>query len=81
MPKWSNYYDRETLGIGYTLPFLITSWVARHVPKGGGPVLDAGCGTGLSGPFVSALGYEAVEGLDFSADMLASRSSEAPIAS
>jgi len=68
---WSNHYDSETLGIGYTLPFLITSWLARHVQKGLGPVLDAGCGTGLSGPFVRALGYDDVEGLDLSPDMLA----------
>ena len=48
---------------------MVTAWLARHVPKGAGPVLDAGCGTGLSGPMVRALGYE-VEGLDLSPDML-----------
>lgn len=68
---WSTDYDRETLSLGYCLPFLIAAWVARHVPRGAGPLLDAGCGTGLSGPFLRALGYDAVEGLDFSADMLA----------
>lgn len=68
---WSNFYDRETLGLGYTLPFLITGWLARHVPKDAGPLLDAGCGTGLSGPFVRALGYDQLEGLDLSPEMLA----------
>ena len=33
-------------------------------------MLDAGCGTGLSGPYLRALGYEAIEGLDFSEEML-----------
>lgn len=67
---WARDYDRETLSAGYCLPFLALSWVARYVPRGQGPLLDAGCGTGLSGPYLRALGYEQVEGLDFSTDML-----------
>jgi predicted TPR repeat methyltransferase len=53
---WAAAYDRETIGLGYCLPFVVTAWVARHVPRGAGPLLDAGCGTGLSGPLVAALG-------------------------
>jgi len=68
--KWSSDYDRETIEFGYCLPFIITAWVARYVPMGGGPLLDAGCGTGLSGPYLRALGYDAIEGLDFSEEML-----------
>lgn len=68
---WSNAYDRETAASGYCLPSMITSWVARYVPRGTGALLDAGCGTGLSGPYLRALGYTNVEGLDFSEEMLA----------
>lgn len=68
--RWSSDYDRETIALGYCLPFIIAGWVARHVPADAGPLLDAGCGTGLSGPYLRALGYEAIEGLDFSEDML-----------
>jgi SAM-dependent methyltransferase len=68
---WAASYDAETGRDGYHLPFSITAWVARHVPAGAGPILDAGCGSGLSGPILAALGYGQVEGLDFSADMLA----------
>jgi predicted TPR repeat methyltransferase len=68
---WSNDYDRETAQSGYCLPFMITAWVARHVARGDGPILDAGCGTGLSGPYLQALGYAALEGLDLSEQMLA----------
>lgn len=68
---WSDDYDRETLSLGYCLPFVIGSWVARHVPAGAAPLLDAGCGTGLSGPLLRALGYRTLEGLDFSEKMLA----------
>lgn len=68
---WSNAYDMETAAAGYCLPFVIAAWVARHVPKGSGPLLDAGCGTGLSGPYLAALGYPIIEGLDLSDEMLA----------
>ncbi|SOC43310.1 methyltransferase family protein [Rhizobium subbaraonis] len=68
---WSNVYDQETAAAGYCLPFVIGSWVARHVPADARPLLDAGCGTGLSGPYLQALGYRDIEGLDMSEDMLA----------
>lgn len=67
---WAADYDRETLSLGYCLPFAVAAWVARHVPAGAGPVLDVGCGTGLSGPLLAALGYPDLEGMDFSGDML-----------
>ncbi|CAN7504415.1 class I SAM-dependent DNA methyltransferase [Aminobacter sp. LjRoot7] len=67
---WANGYDTETAALGYCLPFVISAWVARHVPKGEGPLLDAGCGTGLSGPYLQALGYDDLEGLDLSDEML-----------
>lgn len=67
---WSNGYDRETAALGYCLPFVIAAWVARHVPAGAGPLLDAGCGTGLSGPTLAALGYDDLAGVDMSAEML-----------
>ncbi|MDN2582581.1 class I SAM-dependent methyltransferase [Aquibium sp. ELW1220] len=68
---WAAGYDRETAELGYCLPFLIPGWLARHLKPGAGPVLDAGCGTGLTGPCLKALGYDDVEGLDMSPDMLA----------
>ncbi|RWB51357.1 class I SAM-dependent methyltransferase [Mesorhizobium sp.] len=68
--EWAATYDSETASLGYLLPFLIAAWVARHVPTGDGPLLDAGCGTGLSGPSLKALGYGDIAGLDLSDDML-----------
>jgi predicted TPR repeat methyltransferase len=67
---WAATYDAETASLGYLLPFLIPAWVARYVPAGEGPVLDVGCGTGLSGPQLVALGYDDLSGLDLSDDML-----------
>jgi predicted TPR repeat methyltransferase len=69
--SWSSDYDRDTAALGYCLPFIIAGFVARYVPRGSGPLLDAGCGTGLSGPHLKALGYGDIEGLDFSDEMLA----------
>ena len=68
---WAATYDGETAALGYLLPFLITGWVTRYVPAGQGPLLDAGCGTGLTGPQLKALGYHDIAGLDLSKDMLA----------
>ena len=68
--EWAATYDRETASLGYLLPFLVAAWVARHVPAGEGPLLDAGCGTGLTGPQLKALGYRDLAGLDLSDEML-----------
>lgn len=67
---WAADYDRDTIALGYSLPFVIAGWVGRYVPHGDGPLLDAGCGTGLSGPFLKALGYDDLVGLDYSREML-----------
>lgn len=67
---WAAAYDRDTLAAGYCLPFQVLAWVSRYVKPDCGPLLDAGCGTGLSGPYLTALGYSQIAGLDFSQDML-----------
>jgi predicted TPR repeat methyltransferase len=67
---WAATYDGETAALGYLLPFLIAAWVARYVQPGAGPLLDAGCGTGLTGPQLKALGYRSLAGLDLSPEML-----------
>lgn len=68
--EWAKRYDRDLLEEGYILPFFITSFVARHLDKGDGPILDAGVGTGLSGPYLVALGYTDLAGTDMSEEML-----------
>jgi predicted TPR repeat methyltransferase len=67
---WAATYDGETAALGYLLPFLIVAWVTRYVPIGQGPLLDAGCGSGLTGPQLKALGYRDIAGLDLSDEML-----------
>ena len=67
---WAAGYDRDTLAAGYCLPFQVLAWVSRYVQPDAGALLDAGCGTGLSGPYLKALGYSHIAGLDFSEEML-----------
>jgi SAM-dependent methyltransferase len=69
--EWSRRYDRDLLAEGYVLPFFITAFVARYLPSGAGPILDAGVGTGLTGPYLAALGYSGLSGIDMSEEMLA----------
>lgn len=69
--RWAADYDRDTLAMGYCLPWLVSAFLARHVERGAGPLLDVGCGTGLAGPALAALGYDRIDGLDLSEEMLA----------
>ncbi|MHB2267588.1 class I SAM-dependent DNA methyltransferase [Aliihoeflea sp. PC F10.4] len=66
---WAAEYDRDTIGLGYCLPFVIAGWVGRYA-RPGAALLDVGCGTGLSGPVLHAMGHDDLTGLDMSPHML-----------
>lgn len=68
---WADTYDAEMARAGYRHPSVGLALLARHAPRGTGPVLDAGCGTGLLGDWLGILGFTPVHGLDLSAGMLA----------
>jgi predicted TPR repeat methyltransferase len=68
---WAASYDAEMAQAGYRHPAVVLALLARHLPKRVGPVLDAGCGTGVLGEWLGILGYGPVEGLDISEGMLA----------
>jgi predicted TPR repeat methyltransferase len=67
---WAATYDAEMASLGYRHPTVCLALLARHLPPGG-PVLDAGAGTGLLGEWLRLLGYAPVEGVDISHGMLA----------
>jgi predicted TPR repeat methyltransferase len=67
---WATSYDAEMAAAGYRHPSIGTALLARHLPRGSGPILDAGCGTGLLGDWLGILGLGPVDGLDLSAGML-----------
>lgn len=68
--QWSRSYDADNLRRGFRLPPLGAGLLARYLGRAQGPVLDAGCGTGLVGETLGVLGYGPLTGCDLSPDML-----------
>jgi predicted TPR repeat methyltransferase len=68
---WAESYEADMGRAGYRHPAVVLALLARHLPAGAAPLLDAGCGTGLVGEWLGIVGYGAVDGLDLSEGMLA----------
>jgi predicted TPR repeat methyltransferase len=68
---WAESYDADMAKAGYRHPAICLALLARHLPRGAGPVLDAGAGTGLAGEWLAILGYPEAHALDLSGGMLA----------
>ncbi len=67
---WAEGYEAEMAAVGYRHPSICLAMLARHLPKGAGPVLDAGSGTGLVGQWLAIIGYPQAEAIDISPGML-----------
>ena len=67
---WAEGYEAEMAEVGYRHPTICLALLARHLPAGAGPVLDAGAGTGLIGEWLKIIGHGPVEGVDLSRGML-----------
>lgn len=68
---WAAGYDAQMAAVGYRHPTICLALLARHVPRGSAPLLDAGAGTGLIGEWLGICGYPETEALDISPEMLA----------
>ena len=68
--KWAKTYDSEMAIAGYRHPTICLALLARYLPRGASPLLDAGAGTGLIGEWLKITGYGQVEALDISRGML-----------
>ncbi len=68
---WSRTYDAEVAENGYATPARVAEALADVVPDRSTPVLDIGCGTGISGMALRAQGFDILDGSDFSEAMLA----------
>ncbi|PRY95109.1 methyltransferase family protein [Hasllibacter halocynthiae] len=69
--RWAESYDAEVAENGYATPRRCAEALARHLPDRAAPILDYGCGTGLSGAAFRAAGFTAIDGADVSEGMLA----------
>ncbi len=69
--EWSDSYDRELVDANdYRQPVRCAAALAANLPERAAPVLDVGCGTGLSGLALAEVGYTTLDGCDLSAKML-----------
>jgi len=67
---WAASYDDEIAENGYATPARIAEALHAHLADTTAPVLDYGCGTGLSGLALRLAGFEVVDGMDPSPEMI-----------
>jgi predicted TPR repeat methyltransferase len=67
---WSASYEVEVAENGYVTPERCAKALARFTEDMAAPILDFGCGTGLSGLALKLAGFETIDGLDLSPEML-----------
>lgn len=69
--SWAATYDKE-VGVdnAYAQPTRTAEMLGRYLPSPDIRILDAGCGSGLSGEALRAHGYREIDGCDFSPEML-----------
>ena len=68
---WAASYDAEIEENGYATPRRCAEALAGLATDKAAPILDLGCGTGLSGLALRAAGFSVIDGMDVSAEMLA----------
>ena len=68
---WSDTYDDHLAETGYATPKRCAEALARYSPDTSAPILDIGCGTGLSGAELHAAGFTTIDGTDPNEEMLA----------
>ncbi len=69
--RWADVYDQELSGKDYAQPVRCARALKAALADSEALILDAGCGTGLSGLALKEVGYDRIDGCDFSTGMLA----------
>lgn len=69
--NWAEKYEADLKAIGYAAADRCATALAKADPSLTSPVVDLGCGTGLSGEALKAQGFAEIDGYDFSDGMLA----------
>ena len=67
---WVTDYERDVIRWGYDAPTVSAGRLAASTDPGSTRVLDAGCGTGLTGVALAAAGFDRITGIDLSSDSL-----------
>ena len=69
--KWAEDYDHQMLDeLGYTSAGDIARLLAGQLPDRRAEIFDVGCGTGLTCVYLADSGYENLDGIDLSPDMV-----------
>lgn len=68
---WAETYSADVTKWGYATPARIAMALRQSGANVEKPVLDFGCGTGLSGLALKAVGFDVIDGTDISPEMLA----------
>ena len=69
--SWAESYDREVADVNrYAQPERVAKTLSALRPDKECRILDAGCGSGLSGEAMKAMGFVRIDGCDFSPEML-----------
>ena len=61
--RWAASYDAEIAENNYATPGRIADALWSVLPDATAPLLDFGCGTGLSGVALRRVGYETIDGV------------------
>jgi predicted TPR repeat methyltransferase len=67
---WATQYDADLRAAGYATPGRVSAALALAIDDPARPILDFGCGTGLSGEALAAAGFTTIDGVDVSEGML-----------
>ncbi|KHQ53867.1 class I SAM-dependent DNA methyltransferase [Mameliella alba] len=67
---WAKTYDAAVEGEGYATPRRCAEALHAFMPDTTAPILDFGCGTGLSGLALRLAGFTTIDGVDLSPGML-----------
>ncbi len=68
--RWAKEYDSDVLSWGYATPTRVARALRAAGAEVSQPILDFGCGTGLSGQALAAEGFSLIDGTDISPEML-----------
>ena len=69
--EWAASYEAEVARNGYVTPGRCAAAIAEFTDDMDAPLLDFGCGTGLSGLALKLAGFSTIDGVDLSPEMLA----------